>query len=222
MQASLCQSCYDGEGHLIALPILNPPHPDTFNLINISPQNHSMNASIWAQLERWTLKVAKEHEDKDTFVVSGPLWLPARQAGEKLFEYQYNALGNPPSLVSVPTHFYKIVVAIDKKSSQIMRFACFVIPNTEFSKNEGSQKGCLQDYLVPWSSLEAVTGLHFFPALTNDPSWKERANRMTTELLTNNRSQPLMITDGNKATKGTWGYKKQPLLAHYCANGGCR
>ena len=182
-----------------------------------------MNASIWAQLERWTLKVAEEHGQADTFVVSGPLWLPAKQAGEKLFEFRYEAIGTPPSLVSVPTHFWKAVIAIDKKSNQLIKFACFVIPNTEFGKKDGSTRRVLEDFLVSWSSLEAVTGLHLFPTLMKDPQLKERANELTAELIySSGRNKPLMLTDGTKSTRGRWRGRPSRLLAHFCNNGGCR
>jgi endonuclease G, mitochondrial len=200
----------------MSLPFENK---DTFNLINISPQTHSMNASVWAQLERWTLKIADEHEHADTFVVSGPLWMPAKQSGPKLFEFQYSAIGTPPSLVSVPTHFFKVIVAIDKKNKQLFKFACFVVPNIEFDKS--SQRRSLEDFLVPWTSLEAVTGLHFFPALTKDPNWKDRANKLTTELM-NPKQQPLLLTDGSKSTGGIWKSRSPVPLAHFCASGRCR
>jgi endonuclease G, mitochondrial len=197
---------------------------DTFNLINISPQNHNMNCSIWAQLERWVQKVVKENErnKQDTCVVSGPLWMPIKQTGDKLFEYRYSAIGTPPSLVSVPTHFYKIVVAIERKSFQIVRFACFVIPNQDVTK--GTTRRELIDFLVPWTAIEAVTGLHFFPRLARSLEWKEMANMLTNEIMkASGRSQTLLLTDGSASGK-RWplnGRVKQPELSHFCADGSC-
>lgn len=169
------------------------------------------------------MQVAEEDAQKsDTFVVSGPLWMPVKQSGEKLFEFQYSAIGKPPSLVSVPTHFYKVVVAVDKKTKQLSRFACFVVPNTYFGKKDGPRRRSLEDFLVPWTALEAVTGLHLFPALTKDPRWKERANQLTTELTNNANQQALLLTEGNKSTRGSWRIGSGAPLAHYCANGRCR
>ncbi|CAB9521103.1 Endonuclease G, mitochondrial [Seminavis robusta] len=207
---------------------------DTFNLINISPQVNSMNSSIWSRLERWVQKIAQENYERnnnvDTFVVSGPLWMPAKKAGEKLFEFQYSGIGNPPALVSVPTHFFKIVVAV--KESQIVKFACFVVPNQEFaSPNKVKPKRLLEDFLVPWTAIEAVTGLHFFPSLTAALDWKESANKLTQSITkkaisAGNKQQPLLLTDGSATVEAggrkKWGFaKSNNKLEHFCADGGC-
>ena len=232
-------SGYD-RGHLAAaanyMHLTQKEVNETFNLCNVSPQNHAMNASIWAKLERWTQKVAQENSEQsnaDTYVVTGPLWLPAKQSGEKLFDYHYNAIGTPPSLISVPTHLFKIVVAIPRepsKNRKVIRFACFVVPNEEVDTKNKQQRRSLEDFLVPWSNLEAVTGLHFFPGLTVD--WKANANRLTNEIMikSSNRTKPLLLTDGSASsnTKGKdgkwgWGGKNTALeLTHLCANGRCR
>ena len=228
-------SGYD-RGHLAAaanyINLSQQELHDTYNLVNVCPQNHSMNTSIWSRLELWTRRVAQEnseHFDEDTYVVTGPLWLPAKKSGEKLFEFQYNAIGTVPSLISVPTHLFKIVVAIPRETSDgnhntlVTKFACFVIPNEEFvTKNK--QRSSLEHFLVPWSDLEAVTGLHFFPGLTVD--WKAKANRLTNDIMTKiqGRAKPLLLTDGSESKpKWGWGGKKRgpQELAHMCANGSC-
>lgn len=210
---------------------------DTFTLTNVSPQNHSMNTSIWNRLERWTQKVVKEnleHFNADTYVVTGPLWLPAKQSGDKLFEYHYNAIGTVPSLVSVPTHLFKVVVAIprnlssDNNPQAITKFACFVVPNAEVDTKNKQQRKHLEDFLVPWSRLEAVTGLLLFPGLTLD--WKAHANRLTNDITvkSSRKSKTLLLTDDvplnikGKDKKWGWGGKEKKLqLAHLCANGRC-
>lgn len=232
------KSGYD-RGHLAAasnyMHLSQEQVNDTFNMCNISPQNHSMNGTIWAQLERWTQKMAQDNEHADTYVVSGPLWMPTRQTGEKQFEVRYPALGTPPTLVSVPTHFFKVVVAIPRHPHErtICKFACFVIPNQDYVDNNASNKNkrrSLQDYLVPWSQLEAVLGFHLFPQLaTND--WKEKANQLTyTIMITSgqrNHSLPLLTDGGNTSTssgskKWRWGGPKSMEVAHFCAKGGCQ
>lgn len=112
----------------------------TFSLCNCSPQNSKFNAGIWAELERWTRKVAQENsaEEADTYVVTGPLWMPSRQIEEKIFQVCHDAIGVPPSLVSVPTHLFKVVVAICRRSNTITKFACFVIPNRDPDNNNKS------------------------------------------------------------------------------------
>ena len=230
-------SGYD-RGHLAAaanyLHLTQQELHETYNLVNVCPQNHSMNTSIWSRLEQWTRRVAKENSEQlnaDTYVVTGPLWLPAKKSGEKLFEYQYNAIGTPPNLISVPTHLFKIVVAIPRDTSGedrnniVTKFACFVIPNEEFETKNKQQRSSLEHFLVPWSDLETVTGLHFFPGLTVD--WKANANRLTKDIMTKiqGRAKPLLLTDGSepKSKLGWGGEKRGPqALAHFCANGNCR
>ena len=247
-------SGYD-RGHLAAA--INYMHTtqqhlvDTFNLINISPQHHVMNATLWAELERWIQTVAQDNhrQQYDTYVVTGPLWMPVQQISERQFDYRYSAIGIPPSLVSVPTHFYKIVIAVTTNNNhhpkKIVKFACFVIPNQDLtlvSKTQQQRRHVLADFLVPWTALEAVTGLHFFPALIAPNSggveWKETANQLTMDIvMTNKKKQqseqqpnhhPLLLTDGSTSTtsdKKKWGFgsrnKKQPDLVHFCANGSC-
>jgi len=151
-------SGYD-RGHMA--PAADFKHDDeqlehTYNLINVSPQDHKVNRQAWARLEDWARRVADKYDRENreaatsTYVVTGPLWLPHRQIGEKQFEYRYPALGNPPSLVSVPTHFYKVVVVV-RDDSEITHHACFVVPNSPDAKDWKLEQG-----LVRWSDLEAV------------------------------------------------------------------
>jgi endonuclease G len=71
--------------------------------------------------------------------------------GEGVFRYSYEGIGRPPSLVAVPTHFYKVIavivndggesndhdddeptsdVAIPPMKASLRRFAAFVLPNS--------------------------------------------------------------------------------------------
>jgi DNA/RNA endonuclease G (NUC1) len=136
---------------------------DTYNLCNISPQNHTMNLSIWSQIEEFCRRVADRRSDCETYVVTGPAWLPIKQVATAKFQYAYVGLGQPPSLVAVPTHFFKVIAVVSPKTNTIVEFACFVVPNTEPNKSKG-----MQDYVVPWTDLEAVTGLQFFPTLATE------------------------------------------------------
>jgi len=92
-------------------------------------------------------------------------------------------------LVAVPTHFFKVVVVVEKKltgkqqftkdnntNAQVLesssetselilkKFGAFVLPHSDHvGKNDKGIR--LVDYLVRLTDLEAVTGLEFFPAL---------------------------------------------------------
>ncbi|GKZ01395.1 hypothetical protein MPSEU_001090300 [Mayamaea pseudoterrestris] len=194
---------------------------DTYNLANISPQHHEINRKIWAQLESWTRQVARSSSTYDdnttTYVVTGPIWLPHRMVHEKLFEYQYLAIGAPPNLVAVPTHFFKIVVVIHNENDEetIVKYACFVVPNNVNDKADTSNQ--LSDYLVQWTDLERVTGLEFFPSLATT-EWKHLADALV--VLPANRTKQLLLEDGSVSTKRRRNNKAN--LAHLCPNGCCQ
>jgi endonuclease G len=226
-------SGYD-RGHLAPAADFPLQTEDTYNLCNVSPQNHSMNLSIWSQIEDFVRRVAdragsaNNKQASSTYVVTGPLWLPTKQLSATKFEYSYHGLGQPPSLVAVPTHFFKVVVVVVSKTSSIVEFACFVVPNTEPNKSKG-----MQDYIVPWTDLEAVTGLQLFPTLATE-EWKEWADYVTHETVLRftaaAQSQKgggplLLLTEGNNKKR-----KKDvkssgvsaDTLQHLCKGGECR
>ena len=195
---------------------------DTFTLCNVSPQDPTLNKKDWANLEEWTRNVAKrayKEQGATTYVVTGPIWLPKRQIGDRVFQYAYPALGNPPSLVSVPSHFFKVVVVV--KDDHVVKFACFVMANSEPEPNRN-----LQDSLVRWTDLEAVTGLQFFPRLVDD-AWKQQADRLTSVFLKNapSSSQPLLLTDGGKSSSSSSSWRVQRMAVptqHLCDRNACR
>lgn len=208
-------SGYD-RGHLA--PAADHAHSDsamrdTFVLTNVSPQLPLLNRSMWLRLEEFARDVARAEETRigsddgsacETWVITGPLWLPSSMAkvskgrnngsgdGNVTFQYSYVGIGKPPSVVAVPTHFYKVLVVVDtnrKKekdgttslncadepsetnyrngsSSFVLRkFAAFVLPNSDEIRSGRNGGIRLVDFTVRLSDLEAVTGLEFFPSL---------------------------------------------------------
>jgi DNA/RNA endonuclease G (NUC1) len=154
---------------------------DTFSLCNISPQTPVLNRKIWSRLEALVRQLVDETEESNTkellssYVITGPLWLPARMlpsspSGEKsTFQYSFLGLGTPPSLLQVPTHFFKVVATMshDKetnKPTHVRKIAAFVIPNSNFDHMDSIN---LQDFSVKISDLEAVSGMLFFPNIWN-------------------------------------------------------
>lgn len=146
----------------------------TFNLCNVSPQYPQFNRRVWSRLEALIRSVALEEWDggrrRSTYVVSGPIWLPSSIAGGKrnagsrkpLFQFTHLAIGQPPSLVHVPTHFFKIVAVVHDDDERLEKIATFVVPNQE-PVVAGTENIDLQRYLVRISDVEAVTGMAFFP-----------------------------------------------------------
>jgi DNA/RNA endonuclease G (NUC1) len=147
---------------------------DTFSLLNVSPQYPIMNRVIWSRLEELVRRFAREKSSThDTIVITGPLWLPNKivrdHAGKRRdwYQYSYYGFGWPPSIVQVPTHFFKVVLILSNSSTraesnveEVDSFAAFVIPNSNFI---GQTSVNLKDFLVRITDLEAITGISFFP-----------------------------------------------------------
>jgi len=194
---------YD-RGHMAPAADFEPSEEKaTYTLANIVPQNSVMNRTIWAHLERWTRQVARSHanSNSDVYVVTGPLWLPTKGNNNHItngqndhatsLEYNYPALGTPPSMIHVPTHLFKVVVVV--KDRRIIQYACFVVPN-----HEDAAKLDLKEVVVPWTALEAVTGLTFFPMLTKDPKWKRHVDHQSLQVQDARRHRsPLLLPPSN-------------------------
>jgi endonuclease G len=145
---------------------------DTFTLYNTSPQLPRVNRKVWAALEDWTRRVALAAHKQTwlgseavmTYLLTGPLFLPAEKASDKVYQYHHAAIGQPPALQSVPTHFFKVVMVVLETSTSrsIQAFSCFVVPNHESAADETD----LTRFVVPWTALEIVLGLKLFAALT--------------------------------------------------------
>jgi len=111
------------------------------------------------------------------FVATGPLWLPEKEAEGK-YMMKYPLIGHPPALVSVPTHFYKVILVepkdIDGNATDqtVLQPNCavavFVMPNKPISADYP-----LTRFVVPISDLETATGLKFFPKYLNESKRKE-------------------------------------------------
>lgn len=177
----------------------------TYNLMNVSPQAHGMNHQIWSRLEEWTRQVARRYQV--VYVVTGPLWLPQRQVSDKHFVYEYPAIGRPPSLVAVPTHFFKVVAVINE--NRIVAYACFVVENADHAGRQS-----LEDCLVRWSDLEAVVGLEFFPTLV-DAAWKSQADG-----LVECGPRRLLLTEGASSSRSST--RGSVNVRHLCPNGSCQ
>eukprot|EP00984_Skeletonema_dohrnii_P009749 scaffold3753_cov98-Skeletonema_dohrnii-CCMP3373.AAC.5 len=191
---------------------------DSFSLSNISPQLPRFNRTMWLRVEEFVRSVA-EHEENvkddsseiETWVVTGPLWLPSSTVGKDKFQYSYEAIGHPPSLIHVPTHFFKVVVVVSPVANndsgptfQLKKFAAFVLPHSE--SDEKSSRLRLVDCIVRLTDLEAVAGLEFFPALLGShkdgsgddiPLHKEIADALTDDVRTHAKNNQLLLEDGN-------------------------
>jgi endonuclease G, mitochondrial len=187
---------------------------DSYNLCNVSPQNSDMNRKIWAWLEDFTRQIARAAWKKQravTYVTTGPLWLPRVQVGDKIFRYNIVGIGKPPTLVMVPTHFFKVIVVI--KDDAIQQFACFVVPN-ETSANDKT----MQDYIVSWTDLETVTGLSLYPTLATD-SFKAHADAITDRVRPSGEGGNQLLLTNSKSS--TFRPRSNNYLQHLCSDQAC-
>jgi len=115
-------------------------HDETFLTSNITPQNHQFNAGIWNSLEQQTRYWAKLYNG--VFVVTGGV-----------LTEQMKTIGSKN--VSVSNQFYKIILDYNKDNPKVL---CFLI------KHEDSNLPLYQ-FIVSVDTVEALTGIDFFPEL---------------------------------------------------------
>ncbi len=118
---------------------------ETFFMSNICPQVPELNRGIWENIESrirsWAVR------DKELFIVTGPVLSKNMKTIGR-----YNT-------VSVPKHYYKIVLYYPKGSTQKPRAIGFLLPNSaELNKK-------MNTYVVSIDEIEQKTGLDFFTKL---------------------------------------------------------
>ncbi len=115
---------------------------ESFYYSNMSPQVPSFNRGIWKNAESFTREAAIENHA--IYVVTGPV-----------FTSDMTTIGK--NQVAVPHAYYKVI--LDYSEPELKAIA-FVIPN------EASQLP-LQHFAVTINEVEQITGLDFFPLLTD-------------------------------------------------------
>jgi endonuclease G len=134
-------------GHMVPAEDSTNPE-DTFLLSNAVPQNQSMNAGIWRQLEN---KVRKLAADADSvYVITGTI-----------FDSPHTeSIGK--GKVAVPTHLYKVILLARGDSTT---FYAAIVPN------QPSNGEPLSAFTVTLVDLEIRTQLRFFNSHT--PGWNQ-------------------------------------------------
>ncbi|XP_048759715.2 endonuclease G, mitochondrial-like [Ostrea edulis] len=123
---------------------------DTFCLSNIAPQvGKGFNQGVWKDLEKYTRALARKYTH--VYVCSGPLYLPSREADGKLY-VKYEVIGK--NHVSVPTHFFKVIVMENDKGEFEMN--SFKVPN------ENTESTPLTNFLAPIEEIERAAGFMLF------------------------------------------------------------
>ncbi|MGZ9674857.1 DNA/RNA non-specific endonuclease [Flavobacterium sp. GNP001] len=117
-------------------------YTSTFLTSNISPQEKDFNAGIWNSLEQNVRLWAKEY-DNVMVVTAGVLNSNLKTIGREK--------------VAVPDYFYKIVFV---RNASKPKMIAFMIPNRASDLP-------LEDYAVTVDAIEKITGIDFFPKLTD-------------------------------------------------------
>lgn len=111
---------------------------ESFYLTNMCPQKAEFNREIWLDLEVRTRSWA--YQKNALHVIVGPI-----------FEENLKTIG--PNKVAVPNYYYKILLDLPQKKA-----IAFLM------KNQASTFG-LHNFVVPIDSIEALSGIDFFPSL---------------------------------------------------------
>jgi len=129
----------------------------TYLYSNVSPQVADLNRGTWADLESWGRRYVDQSKRR-VFVVTGPVLrdgLPTLQKADRKNE------------VSIPEYFWKVIADLDGDDPKAIGF---VMRNARMD-------GPPISYAVTVDSVEALSGLDFFPAL-ND-AIEDRIERMS-------------------------------------------
>lgn len=113
---------------------------ESFYFSNMSPQLPGFNRGVWKRMEELVRAWAAENEK--IYVVTGPVLTEG-----------LNTIGK--NEVSVPNHFYKVI--LDYSSPEIKGIG-FIFPHASSSE-------ALHHFAVSIDSVEALTGIDFFPSL---------------------------------------------------------
>jgi endonuclease G, mitochondrial len=113
---------------------------ETFLTSNISPQEHDFNSGVWNRLEQKVRYWASKYDG--VFVVTGGI-----------LKGDMKTIGDEH--VAVPNQFYKVL--IDNNTGKTKMIA-FLLPHQDSNKP-------LYDFVVSVDSIEALTGIDFFPEM---------------------------------------------------------
>lgn len=139
------KSGYD-RGHLASAADMNSTSvsmDESFYMSNMSPQLPGFNRGIWKKLESLMRNWAIEYNSPEDYIVVGPVFN----------EEQCGTIG---SGVQIPCYFYRIYLNLNRGEA-----IGFILPNESSSDS-------LKHFAVPIDSIEAVTGIDFFPSLNDE------------------------------------------------------
>jgi len=116
---------------------------ESFSLVNVCPQNASLNSGLWNSIEIDCRRWARQYGD--IYIVCGPVF----------YNREHEVIGY--NEVYVPEAFFKVVLCLNDKPKGMG----FVVKNAD-----GNKKRDL--YYNSIDQVERITGMDFFPALPDD------------------------------------------------------
>ena len=130
---------------------------DCFYMTNIAPQAPALNRGPWADLEKearnWALR------DEALLIVTGPIFASDG----------YETIGEND--VAVPDFFFKVILdAVPPEKKAI----AFIMPNSNAYREDEGLSSDFYDYAAPIDAVEELTGIDFFPWLSEEELWLER------------------------------------------------
>lgn len=147
------KSGYD-KGHLCPagdMKFSKKAFDDTFFTSNISPQKHNFNSGIWNRLEEKTRFWAQKYQS--IYVITGGI-----------LKNNLKVIGKEN--VAVPDAFYKVLL---QKDNQNFKMIAFLVPSQE-------SKEALFKFVISTDELEKLTGIDFYPNLSDDIEIKLEKN----------------------------------------------
>ncbi|MDD2983406.1 MAG: DNA/RNA non-specific endonuclease [Crocinitomicaceae bacterium] len=117
---------------------------ESYYYSNMTPQRPEFNRESWASLEDLLRRIV-DQEKKSFYIITGPI------LHDSLPE-----LGRSVNKLKVPELYYKIIV---DASAENPRGMAFLMPNKRCEER-------LSSYVISIDSLERLTGINFFPSLT--------------------------------------------------------
>ena len=239
--SSFTNSSFD-RGHLVPAAdckMSQQAMDDSFLLTNVSPQHPRFNRGYWRALESWVRSL--RYRWRQVLVISGPLWLPdvdsaaadgssgsSSSSSSSRRYVRYEVIPRASPTVSVPTHFFKIVLASDpvsSASSDDVVVATFVLPNAPIAPTLP-----LTSFMSSLSAVQHSVGFTFFPLLQPElelPSTTSGSSRRPSEDNRIDLAGLLVESNGAAAAGGGVGSRggltamERRSLLELCAAGGC-
>ena len=119
----------------------------TFLMTNMAPQTHALNAGPWEKLESYSRSLARRNTT--VYIIAG----------------QYGEKGKLKNKVTIPTNFWKIIIAVPSGESinQDTRLIAVDMPN-----DEGISAKNWRDYKTTVRQIEQKTGYNFLNVFPNE------------------------------------------------------